>query len=62
MGGDYKQQGINPNDGAQVTISQMVQNFGGPAAASRDASEAKLLNAVKNEVAGRLSRFALSSG
>lgn len=56
MGGDYKQQGINPNDGAQVNISQMVQNFGNPAAASRDGSEGKLLNAVKNEVAGRLSR------
>ncbi|MFO8037882.1 MAG: NACHT domain-containing protein [Sodalinema sp.] len=56
MGGDYQQQGINPNDAAQVNISQMVQNFGNPTSTSRDASEAKLLKAVKNEVAGRFSR------
>jgi MFS family permease len=56
MGGDYQQQGINPNDAAQVNISQMVQNFGTSSRTERDSSEAKLLNAVKNEVAGRLSR------
>ncbi|MGC9506269.1 NACHT domain-containing protein [Baaleninema sp.] len=51
---DRKQQGINANDSAKVDIAQVVQHFAPPE--SRDRTEAKLLDAVKNEVSGRLAQ------
>ncbi|MFO8040309.1 MAG: NACHT domain-containing protein [Sodalinema sp.] len=48
------QQGFNANDNAKVEINQMVQNFAPPE--TRDNSETKLLNAIKNEVASRLAQ------
>ncbi|WP_017658679.1 NACHT domain-containing protein [Baaleninema simplex] len=54
MTGDRKQQGINANDSTKVDIAQVVQHFAPPE--SRDRTETKLLDAVKNEVAGRLAQ------